>query len=429
MRTYYFFALVGVLAIILFFQPTALARVEQARLEESPNYVVIGAFSVHRNALKFTAHAHEELKVNAKFEMNPNRKLYYVYVLSTDDHALAIREALRLRQESEYTDTWVYHGSFSKENSPRSLSATGVDINPATEQHMTEVKHSDESSAEKTKAASSSEVPAGQSSSMLPPATESSGTATTATASPAAPANEPDNGVEGKRFLFKLVRGVDQASVEGDVDAIDVDRARKMGSYKGNVPVKVASPANKSGEMSLVCEVFGYRKVQHSVNYNAPEGEGISTDEAGAVVVPFELVRLQKGDVAVMYNVYFFKDAAVMRPESRYEVNSLLAMLNENPKYKIKLHGHTNGGAAGKIVSMGKDSQNFFSLTDTKEGIGTAKQLSEARAEIIRNYLLSNGIDPKRMEIKAWGGKRPLQDKNGTRAQENVRVEVEILED
>lgn len=424
MKTYYFFALVGVLAIILFFQPTALARIEQARLEESPNYVVIGAFSVHRNALKFTAHAHSELKVNAKFEMNPNRKLYYVYVLSTDDHALAIREALRLRQESEYTDTWVYHGSFNKENSPRNLNASGVDINPATEQNMAEVKHADEAATEKTEA-SSPEVPAGQSSSMLPPASASLGAATTATASPVA----PDNGVEGKRFLFKLTRGVDQAPVEGDVDAIDTDRARKMGTYKGNMPVKVSSPANKSGQMSLVCEVFGYRKVQHSVNYNAPEGENISTDEAGDVVVPFELVRLQKGDVAVMYNVYFFKDAAVMRPESRYEVNSLLEMLNENPKYKIKLHGHTNGSAAGKIVSVGKDSQNFFSLNDTKEGFGSAKQLSEARAEVIRNYLLSNGIDPKRMEIKAWGGKRPLQDKNSTRAQENVRVEVEILED
>ena len=31
-----------------------------------------------------------------------------------------------------------------------------------------------------------------------------------------------------------------------------------------------------------------------------------------------------------MYNVFFFKDAAVMRPESRYEITSLLEMLKEN---------------------------------------------------------------------------------------------------
>jgi outer membrane protein OmpA-like peptidoglycan-associated protein len=118
-----------------------------------------------------------------------------------------------------------------------------------------------------------------------------------------------------------------------------------------------------------------------------------------------------------------------MRPESRYEVNSLLDMLNENPNYKIRIHGHTNGNAAGKIIAMNKDTQNYFSLTDTKEGFGSAKELSEQRATIIRDYMVSNGIDAKRMEIKAWGGKKPIHDKNSARAQENVRVEIEILQD
>jgi hypothetical protein len=33
------------------------------------------------------------------------------------------------------------------------------------------------------------------------------------------------------------------------------------------------------------------------------------------------------------------------------------------------------------------------------------------------------------MLIKAWGGKKPVQNKNSAKAQENVRVEIEILED
>lgn len=441
MKTYRFFALVGILAIILFDQPTVAARLEQAPMEETPNYVVIGAFSVHRNALRFTARAHSELKVNARFEMNTNRNLYYVYVLSTDDHSLAIREALRLRQESEFTDTWVYHGPLGKQGAGVIVDASGTDINPETRQSMADVKRRDPGSSKETKTtqpASSStpmETTQEQSRSLLPPGTapatstdEPATSPSTTTPAPVTAKVEPDNGVEGKRFFFKLIRAMDQTQVEGEVDAIDTDRARKMGTYKGNAPVKVSTPANKSGQISLVSEVFGYRKVQHDLNYNAPEGEGISTDDQGDIVVPFDLVRLQKGDVAVMYNVFFFKDAAIMRPESRYEVTSLLEMLNENPKYRIKLHGHTNGNAAGKIISPSKDSKNYFSLTDNKEGFGSAKQLSAARAEIIRDYLVGNGIDPKRIEIKAWGGKRPLQDKLSTRAQENVRVEVEILE-
>lgn len=202
-----------------------------------------------------------------------------------------------------------------------------------------------------------------------------------------------------------------------------------MGSYKGNAPVKVADPLSKTDSVLLVCEVFGYRKVQRQINYNTPQGEGIEVNGEGEVVVPFELMRLKKGDIAVMYNVYFYKDAAIMRPESRYEVTSLLNMLNENTKYKIRIHGHTNGGASGKIISRPKESEDFFSLTGAQEGIGTAKKLSEERGQIIFDYLVKNGIDPSRMQIKAWGGKRPIHDKNSTRAQENVRVEIEILEE
>ncbi len=236
-----------------------------------------------------------------------------------------------------------------------------------------------------------------------------------------------DDAALGTRFLFNLYRSSDGEKVQGDVDVIDVDRSRKMASYKGNEPVRVSSPNNNSGAISLVCEVFGYRKVQRDINYKSPDGEGITKDSENNVVVPFELMRLQKGDIAIMYNVYFYKDAGVMRPESRYEITSLLEMLKENPKYKIRIHGHTNGSAPGKIISMG-EGKNYFSLNDTKEGFGSAKKLSLERAEVIREYLTNEGVDPKRMQVKAWGGKKPIFEKTSTRAQENVRVEIEILD-
>ena len=103
-------------------------------------------------------------------------------------------------------------------------------------------------------------------------------------------------------------------------------------------------------------------------------------------------------------------------------------MLKENPKYKIKIHGHTNGGAHGKIISLSEDSNDYFSLGNTKDGFGSAKKLSEERAEVIRKFLVSNGVDIKRMHVKAWGGKRPIHDKHSPQAQSNVRVEIEILE-
>jgi outer membrane protein OmpA-like peptidoglycan-associated protein len=426
-KTIRLFALVGIFSLLLSTPTNVLA--EQVDALDHPNYVVIGAFSIHNNAIRFVTHAHNDLNMPARFELNAHRNLYYVYVMSTSDRNQAISLARRLRTESEFTDTWVYSGNLGDIGSPDGA-RRGEDINPMTEQKMDKVSSREQQSGQPD-IASANENPKQQ----LPKQTVTD-TSTLATndkqatqEKPSTPANTLDESVEGKNFIFKLYRATDSEVVAGDVDAIDTERSRKIASYKGNAPVRVPSPASKTGTLSLSCEVFGYRKVQREINYNAPIADDIQADESGNVVVPFELVRLQKGDIAVMYNVYFFKDAAIMRPESRYEVNSLLEMLKENPNYKIKIHGHTNGGASGKIISKGKGTDSFFSLSNTSEGFGSAKKLSAERAEIIREYMVSLGIDPARMQIKAWGGKKPIHDKHHSRAQENVRVEIEILED
>jgi outer membrane protein OmpA-like peptidoglycan-associated protein len=200
-----------------------------------------------------------------------------------------------------------------------------------------------------------------------------------------------------------------------------------MATYAANTQVKVIMPSGKSKQVSFLCQVFGYRKLQKEFDPANP-AEDMYLDDKGNVVVPFELMRLQKGDIAIMYNVFFFKDAAVMRPESRYEVNNLLELLQENPSYKIRIHGHTNGNAPGKIIYMDKPG-NFYSLSNTRQGGGSAKKLSEERALVIREYLISSGISADRMQVEAWGGKKPIHDKNSARAHENVRVEIEILSD
>ena len=386
-----FFALVSIFSAGLY--SGIEVRAGQTGFSPTSNYVVIGAFAVHQNAVNFTNYAMNR-SYDAHFEMNRTRNLYYVYVLSTEDRRRAVSEALRLREETEFSDAWVFGGALGA-NEP------GEDISPVNEAPIEEVN-----------AAASPAMPE-----------EKKPSATVAV-------KENEDDLNGKKFLFNLYRASDGAEVKGEVNVIDVDRSRKMGTYRGNEPVRIPAPGSNSDDISFVCEVFGYRKMQVNLNYDDPTAiEGISEDiEGNITVVPFELVRLRKGDIAVMYNVFFYKDAGVMRPESQYEVNSLLEMLKENPNYKIMLHGHTNGSAPGKIISMG-ESKNFFSLTDTKEGFGTAKQLSEERAGVIRDYLIAEGVDPKRMELKAWGGKRPIHDKMSNRAGENVRVEVEILEE
>jgi outer membrane protein OmpA-like peptidoglycan-associated protein len=401
-----FFALAGTFLAFVLLPAAVVAQFS----EPSNNYVVIGAFAFKENAVAFTQNA-KAGHLDARFDLNTNRNLYYVYVLSSSNRQKAVEEALRLRKETPYYDTWVYHGALP-------VDVDGEVIIPE-DAHLTQASLT----ADPVLFAPQ------HTATIIAPDTSEITPATEKPLKVKSPVKRSAANVPGtKSFLFSLVRAADGQPLKGEVQIIDRERTREMGSYQGNEPVNVKGPANKTGQVSAVCKLFGYRETLKTFNYNDPGQDGIVVDEEGNYVIPFELVRLQKGDIAVMYNVFFYKDAGVIRPESKFEVEELLQMLLENPQYKVKIHGHTNGNRAGKIISIGEGS-SYFSLSNTKEGFGSAKKLSYERANVIRQYLISSGVSADRMQIKAWGGKLSLYDKHHARASENVRVEVEILED
>ncbi|MEJ0056516.1 MAG: OmpA family protein [Bacteroidota bacterium] len=140
-----------------------------------------------------------------------------------------------------------------------------------------------------------------------------------------------------------------------------------------------------------------------------------------------KVMASKKGEIETLDYIFFYRDAAVLRPESKFEVDKLVKIMKENPKEEIRIHGHTNGNDPGKIIKRGPASKDFFSLAHTVEDYGSAKLLSELRATEIRDYLVTNGIDKKRMTVKAWGGKKPLFSVDDDKAEANVRVEVEII--
>jgi outer membrane protein OmpA-like peptidoglycan-associated protein len=387
------------------------------------SYVVIGAFSKQQNALNFVSHASSKLHLAVKVEMNASRNLYYVYSLSTQNKKEAFAEAKRLRQETELQDAWVYHGALGS----NPVRATSLEVAPITEVKPAEtaaptaepastIVMEDSAPTEPTPAASSNvEVePQPQNVAIEEIAPE--------------PIIEEETGT-GNPFYFKLTRLVDQKPVMGSIDVINPDKAAKTSTHESNKNVRVPVVENKSGKVTLVAQAFGYRKYQRDITFLSPEKDSaVTVDQTGRTIVPMELVRLKKGDFAIMYNVFFFRDAAIMRPESKFEVNALTEMMKENPKCVIRIHGHTNGNHAGKIIFRG-DTPEYFSLTGSRDGFGSAKELSGARAEAIKEYLVSQGVEEKRLEVKAWGGKKSIHKKTSARAAENVRVEVEIVAD
>jgi outer membrane protein OmpA-like peptidoglycan-associated protein len=116
----------------------------------------------------------------------------------------------------------------------------------------------------------------------------------------------------------------------------------------------------------------------------------------------------------------------LLTPGSERELDELLAMLEENPDYNIRLHGHANGDESREIVSIGQSTDFFTPNKSNAKAFGSAKQLSSLRAELVKAYLISKGIDGSRISAKGEGGKQMIFDSRGTLAGMNDRVEVEI---
>lgn len=385
-------------------------------------YVVVGAYAPSReNVAKNYTEVLMRRGLDASYGFNTSRNFWFVYVHYNDNLKASLAEMLKTRKAEEFSQAWVR--------------VVAGDINPAVEPTPVSTAKSQAtavSAAETKREAEPS--PAFQNAKDEPPVEKPLALALADTDGIMVTDNPPIKQyakitLGNTEVFLSLFNSANNRIVDGQVTVMDAEREKSLRQVKGNEYLILPNPNTKSGKLKLVCEAFGYRKIEHELNYLMPLSDTSKAfvDLMGTTfVVNFDLIRYHKGDIATLYNVYFYNDAAIMLPESKPELMKLVQMLNENPDYRIRLHGHTNGNYHGKILAMGPE-KNFFSMDGSVNSIGSAKDLSYNRAEVIKEYLEANGINPSRIEVKAWGGKRPIFDKHSVNAKKNVRVEVEIL--
>jgi outer membrane protein OmpA-like peptidoglycan-associated protein len=388
-------------------------------------YVIVGAFAVESNAQKFTGYVRSH-HYDGNYESYVTKNLFYVYVLKTDNHEEAINLAKHLQTESEFKDCWVFKGTLGNESEVKQLLS---DLTKPIEKKDTVavIQPSVDSMAVKTDSlvqkptvistTDSTETLAGE------PVVETNPTIIKDSVS----TEEPPLKVRGKLFRF-AIELPDGKPLHGEVHHVDFSHGRDLASYKGNEYIDVLNPM-KNNPMSIVCGIFGYKEVVEVIDYTDPSfTEGVTKDGHNAWIIPFKLERMKKGDISVMYHVSFYKDAVVMLPASKAELDELVNMMTDNPNYKIKIHGHCNGNNTRRIIALG-ESKNYFDVKGSNEIKGTAKELSKLRAEAVQSYLVDHGIDKSRADVYAWGALNMLVDEHSTSAKLNDRIEIEIMAD
>jgi OOP family OmpA-OmpF porin len=121
-----------------------------------------------------------------------------------------------------------------------------------------------------------------------------------------------------------------------------------------------------------------------------------------------ELATLRDEKIEIKEAVYFANNKADVLPKSYPLLDSVAAVLIENPQVKkLRIEGHT----------------------DDKGGEGLNTKLSQDRADSVRAYLIQKGVSPDRLDAKGYGPSRPVlpNTSNANRAV-NRRVEFNIVE-
>ena len=361
---------------------------------EKGMYLIVGVFQIPENAIQYT----KSIKVKGKTPRVARYRgngMYYVFAYATKENLDFAREKrAELRSTSQFYDAWILY--------------IGIKL----EDLLKEENTPDILALEQPKEIKVAEINQLETEEFIPP-----------------PPVAQDQNLYN--FKFSVTNATTLKEVPGYVTIIDASRNKAMKSVSTNQIHPLEAPKTQSKEIIALCDIFGFVKEQVKFKIDDPtssEDKNSIIESGGITTIKFELARHKVGEVLTMYHVYFYNNAAVMKPESKFELNSLLSMLKENDKLQIKIHGHTNGNAAGKIVSLRTDDHNFYEVTSNNiEGSGSAKELSKERAFTIARWLIDKGIDGSRMDVKGWGGKKMIYKKTDSMAGKNVRVEIEIL--
>lgn len=118
------------------------------------------------------------------------------------------------------------------------------------------------------------------------------------------------------------------------------------------------------------------------------------------------LIPIEVGQKVELKNVFFVRGMPALLEDSYPELQRLAKQLIENPGIYIELAGHTD--------NQGNSEMNL--------------KLSEDRVKVVKKFLVSKGVQEKRIELKAYGGSRPIASNSKEETRKlNRRVEVTVL--
>lgn len=116
--------------------------------------------------------------------------------------------------------------------------------------------------------------------------------------------------------------------------------------------------------------------------------------------------QTERGVVLTLSDIYFKVDKSNLAPGAALNLSRLADFLRKHPDQKVIIEGHT----------------------DSTGSAGYNMQLSQQRANSVKEMLVANGVNPDQITTKGYGESFPVASNTSTAGrQQNRRVDVVIL--
>lgn len=161
----------------------------------------------------------------------------------------------------------------------------------------------------------------------------------------------------------------------------------------------------RADTLNVVVSVPGYLEAEEvmvvTCDTCANYGYAVRMEKADTV-----FRNLEKGQAIELDKVFFDQSSYHLRPESYEQLDKLLRTLQTSSALRIEIAGHTDNVGERRLNQL----------------------LSEQRAKIITNYLVSKGIPEARLRYNGYGSSRPAAPNDvEENKRKNRRVEFVVL--
>jgi outer membrane protein OmpA-like peptidoglycan-associated protein len=162
---------------------------------------------------------------------------------------------------------------------------------------------------------------------------------------------------------------------------------------------KVVLPYGKN--YGITTKIDGYVGTSQNIDLSKITGKYLEIEGKDMTVKPVEV-----GVKVEMNNIFFEFGKAELKSESYPELNRIATFFKSNTKIVSEISGHTD--------NVGSDEVN--------------NKLSQERADVVRKYLLTQGVPTEKLTAKGYGKNKPKVANDTPENQAiNRRVEFEIL--